>query len=369
MRILHVLNDVTDKGNGIVHAAIDLASGQIHLGHTVAIASAGGGHETLLRRIGLQHLYLDLTRKPLTLLKALLTLRRHVREFRPDVVHAHTRTGLLLACVLSKVMRFPLVAHLHNVHEDESRLMGMADRVIAVSTSVGHTLAKRGMDRKKIRVVLNGTLGSPRLPAVGDLPEVELLHPAIITVCGMNHRKGLADLIAAFDLIAPQLPEAHLYLVGNGPNVEDFRRQAAAAASSKRIHFEGFQALPQAYMLAADVFVLASRRDSFGLVLTEAREAGCAIVASDVDGIPEAIDAGRAGILFPPKDIGKLAECLVRLIKDPAERALWQQRAQVGLERFHISSFAKSVDEVYDELLVSRGKDALTSQAVERAQV
>ena len=51
---------------------------------------------------------------------------------------------------------------------------------------------------------------------------------------------------------------------------------------NNRIHFEGFQAEPQRYMLATDIFVLASHCESFGLVLTEAREAGCAIIASDV---------------------------------------------------------------------------------------
>ena len=97
-------------------------------------------------------------------------------------------------------------------------------------------------------------------------------------------------------------------MVGNGPEMELFQEQARTSNYNSRIHFEGFQASPQSYMRAADIFVLASRRESFGLVLVEARQAGCAIIASDVDGIPEALDHGAAGILFPPSDIPQLTK-------------------------------------------------------------
>ena len=83
---------------------------------------------------------------------------------------------------------------------------------------------------------------------------------------------------------------------------------------------KAFKNSPQPYMQAADIFVLASRREAFGLVLVEARQVGCAIIASEVDGIPEALDHGAAGILFPPSDIPALTRHLVRLLTDDLER-------------------------------------------------
>ena len=109
---------------------------------------------------------------------------------------------------------------------------------------------------------------------------------------------------------------AHLYLVGDGPERELFERQARRSRWSDRIHFEGFQTVPQAYMLSADVFVLASRRESFGLVLIEARQAGCAIVATNVDGVAEALDGGRAGMLVPPRNVPSLAVALTRMLRN-----------------------------------------------------
>jgi glycosyltransferase involved in cell wall biosynthesis len=104
-------------------------------------------------------------------------------------------------------------------------------------------------------------------------------------------------------------------------------------------------------MRSADVFVLASRRDSFGLVLLEAREAECAIVASDVDGIPEALNGGTAGMLVPPQNAQALAEALRQMLRDPNLRDAWRRRASENLAGFSVERMASEVTEVYRELL------------------
>jgi glycosyltransferase involved in cell wall biosynthesis len=354
MRILHVLSEVTDRGNGIVNAAIDLAAGQAEQGHVVVIASAGGGHEQLLSRLGIRHLPLDQTHRPMQLMRAVFTLRRYVREFQPDIIHTHVITGLLLGWFLTRFTGHPLVAHVQNVHERKFAMMRLADRVIVCSAAVGETMQALGVPEDKIRVVHNAPLQSPRLPALNSAPVVSIEHPAIVTVCGMFHRKGVADLICAFEQAAREVPAAHLYLVGDGSERGLFEQQANASQCRNRIHFEGFQSSPQPYMQAADIFVLASRREAFGLVLVEARQVGCAIIASNVDGIPEALDHGAAGILFPPSDIPALTRHLVRLLTNDQERKAWQQKALDGAERFHYATMERGVSEVYRELLLDQ---------------
>jgi glycosyltransferase involved in cell wall biosynthesis len=351
MRILHILNDVTDRGNGIVNTAVDLAIEQARQGCVVAVASAGGGYEPLLKRCGVLHVALDQSRKPTNLLRALRILQRQMRDFEPDVVHAHMRTGLLLASFWTRYYRIPLVAHLHNVHDRESRLMGLAQRVIAVSQSVAETMTQWGISKEKIRVVLNRTLGTPRYPALADLVPASLAKPAIVSVGGLYHRKGIAELIAAFEIATEQLPEAHLYLVGEGPERVLFEQQACTSRCRDRIHFEGFQRFPQRYMLSADIFVLPSRRESFGLVLIEAREAGCGIIASDIDGISEALDGGAAGMLIPAENVNMLAHALRRWLGNDLERRTWQHRSRLGIEAFRVQAMAAEVDTIYRELL------------------
>jgi glycosyltransferase involved in cell wall biosynthesis len=104
-------------------------------------------------------------------------------------------------------------------------------------------------------------------------------------------------------------------------------------------------------MLAADVFVLASRRESFGLVLIEARQAGCAIVATDVDGVSEALDCGEAGLLVPVRDVQALASALCRILGDEAERSEWKAKARHGIESYCVQQMANEVNAVYDELV------------------
>jgi glycosyltransferase involved in cell wall biosynthesis len=364
MRILHILNDVTDRGNGIVNTAVDLAIEQTRQGCVVGVVSAGGGYETLLQRLGVHHFTLDQSRHPVKLLRAVPSFQQILIEFRPDVVHAHMRTGLLVAWFSRRHQSFALIGHVHNVHDRfASLLMGIADRVIAVSESVAATMASRGIPAKKIRVVLNRILGSPRRPALQGIEPKTLARPSIVTVAGMTSRKGIEELITAFEIVGRDFPDAHLYLVGDGPERKQFEQQASRSLHRARIHFEGFQRIPQAYLLSAGVFVLASRRDSCALVLVEAREAGCAIVATNVDGTAEALEGGRAGVLVPPRNSAALAEALCRMIGNEEELSRWRIRARQAIENYSIDAMVREVNNVYEELLDEKGWHGVSNVA------
>jgi glycosyltransferase involved in cell wall biosynthesis len=103
-------------------------------------------------------------------------------------------------------------------------------------------------------------------------------------------------------------------------------------------------------MLSTDIFVLASHREPFGLVLTEARETGCAIVATDVDGIPETLDYGEAGILVPPQDSQSLAYALIQLLSDRQKLQDWKLRGQKNLQRFSTTRMTEETLNIYSEL-------------------
>lgn len=357
MRIIHILNHVQEIGNGIVNVAVDLACLQSQSGDHVAVISAGGEYEKLLNKFGVKHYTINQNRQPINMIKAAVAYRAILQEFQPNIVHAHMMTGVVLASALRWGNRYTLVATVHNEFQRSSLLMGLADRVIAVSKAVKNSMVKRGISEHKLRVVCNGTLGSPRTRKISDYQPLNLQTPAIAkrsvgiaTVAGMYKRKGITELIAAFEKVATSFPEVHLYVVGNGPDKQIFESQAQATAVSNQIHFEGFQPEPQRYLLACDIFVLASHRDPCPLVLSEAREAGMAIVATEVDGIPEALDNGKAGILVPAQDIHKLAEALIKLLSNPNTLQEWKQRSQENLEWLNVTRVHQETLTVYKEL-------------------
>jgi glycosyltransferase involved in cell wall biosynthesis len=229
--------------------------------------------------------------------------------------------------------------------------MGTSDRVIAVSEAVARSSIAAGVPRRKVVVVHNGVVGSPRLDRVlGDVPV--LRRPSILSVGYLCPRKGQADVVAALAaLAARRAPEAHLYLVGSGPDRDALAAQAAAAHLDERVHMVGFQANARDWMRAADIVVLASRREPFGLALLEAREAGCAVLGTDVDGIPEVLEHGTAGILFAPGDVLGLSQHLERLLTFPNELQRQQAAARRGIERWTTADMAAKTLKVYDDLL------------------
>ena len=350
MRVLHILNHIQKIGNGIVNVAVDLACLQAQAGYEVSVISGGGEYETLLAQYEVTHFRLNQTRSWRNLARAASQYRAIVQQVQPDIVHAHMMTGAVLARSLKLWSQYGLVATVHNEFQESAKLMGLADRVIAVSQAVSQSMQHRGIPPRKLRVVTNGTLESPRVGSLTDCPPVCLQRPAITTVAGMNSRKGIAELIVAFEKIALDFPEAHLYLVGHGPEKEQFQVQARQTRVASRIHFEGFQTDPRAYLLSTDVFVLASHREPFGLAISEAREVGCAIVASRVDGIPEVLEQGRAGLLVPPGDSQALAATIAELLKNSTQLNYWKAQAQKNLDWLNVTRVVTETLGVYGEL-------------------
>ena len=352
MRIMHFLNHIQHL-NGHVHVAVDLACGQADLGFPVCVASGGGEtFEPLLQAHHVEHWRINQTRWPLNLLRALLRLRRAIIAFQPDIIHAHMMTSTVLAALLRPFFKFKLVTTVHNEFEKSAILMGLGDRVVAVSQAVATSMERRGIPREKMRVVLNGPLGSPRLES--SLPPAQALErPAVVFVGAMTWRKGVHDLIEAFRLAAPRLPSAHLYLLGWGPDMHAYVKQADQSGMAERIVFCQSHLDPRPWMLGADLFVLPSLAEPGGLVLAEARGAGCAVIATDVGGNAEMLDDGQAGILVPSQRPDLLAGAIIRVLADPAELARWRKKAQQNIEKFQVGRVVRDYLDQYREILAA----------------
>jgi len=353
MRVIHVLNDIRKVGNGIVDSTIDLACAQASLGHDVAVASAGGEFEELLARRGIRHYSFDQRRPHLRMLPLAREFASIATDFRPDVVHAQMRTAVVLVRMARTIRPYGIVASLHTHKVWLELLMALADRAIAVSEDVRRAMASAGFPRKKLVVVQNGPLGSAR-EDTAETQAAVLQRPAITTIAGLYYRKGISELIAAFETIAARFPAAHLYIVGHGPDRAAFEAQARATPVASRIHFEGFQAAPKRWLRSTDIFVLASRLEPSGLVLADAREAGCAIVASNVGGIPEVLDCGNAGLLVPPGNVRALADAIASLLGDQERRSALAAAASRGIERFSVDRVARETLAVYSSVLARR---------------
>ncbi|MFI2857942.1 glycosyltransferase [Paenibacillus sp. JSM ZJ436] len=309
-----------------------------------------GGYTQLLHKHGITHYNLNQTRRPVPMLQAFFHFRKMLRAFQPDIIHAHMMTGALLSRLLKGFHKYKIITHVHNEFQKSATVMKVGDSVIAVSQAVAESMQRRGIVANKLHVVRNGTVGSRRN---GSVDQVVLEGIPILTVAGMYRRKGIAELIEAFNIVAGEYEDTHLYLIGEGPDKLEFELQAQRSSYRHRIHFLGFQANPKVFMEAADIFVFASHKESFGLVLIEAREAGCAIVATEVDGIPETLDYGNYGLLVPPKSAEELSKGIMAMLKYPDVLNAYRTKASQGLEYYSVERVARDTLEIYQNTLIS----------------
>jgi glycosyltransferase involved in cell wall biosynthesis len=347
--VLHLINDVSSEGSGIVNVTVDLACQQARQGAQVTVASTGGGWVELLEEHGVEHLTVASLRDTRRFVQTVRRVRAAVRERDVQIVHAQMNYLALVGSLAVLGTRSRLVSTAHTAFKRDSTLMALSGRVIAVGASNAATMRRRGVPARRLRVVTNGTIGSPRTECHGPAPD--LAHPAVVCVAGMYVRKGIDVLIRAFDRTATTVPGARLYLVGDGDDRVAFETLAQTCEAPDRIVFAGFQDQPRRWLEAAEVFALASRHDPFPLAVLEARDAGCAVVGSMADGIPEACEHGAAGWLVPVEDEAALAEALTELLTRPDVLEKWRAAAAHGLEKYTVDRVATDVERVYAELV------------------
>ncbi len=134
-------------------------------------------------------------------------------------------------------------------------------------------------------------------------------------------RKGADVLIRAFAQIADRVPKLRLQLLGTGPSLDALVGMIPSRLRD-RIHFLGFQqpaAIPKIFA-AADIFVLPSRHDGWGVVVNEALGAGLPIIVSDRVGARDLVENGQNGLITNAGDVDSLANALLKLARSHALR-------------------------------------------------
>jgi glycosyltransferase involved in cell wall biosynthesis len=120
----------------------------------------------------------------------------------------------------------------------------------------------------------------------------------------------------------------------------------------EKVKFFGVRSDVPELLSQADIFVLSSDYEGFGLVVAEAMAAGLPVIATAIGGIPEILEGGRAGILVPPKDVDALAKAIVELARDEKKRAeLSDYGRKLVAERFDIRRTVREYEKLYLELL------------------
>ena len=328
---------------GAEQQVVHLARGLAKRGHAVQVASLvpPAAHQDALAAMDVPVTSLGM-RRGVPDPRGAWRLIRLVRTWRPTVVHSHMVHANLLARVVCRVTRTPLVCTSHNIHEGAAwRQLAyrMTDGWCAVTTSICEAAAKSSVQRKavpadRIRVIPNGI--DPAGLAVDATVRNELRqslgiekNPFAWLFAGRLHpQKDLANLLRAFE----QLDDGFLLIAGEGPERASLERQAGSMG--ERVQFLGMRSDVPALMTAADGYVMSSAWEGLPVVLLEAQWMGLPCVCTDVGGVADALNTPHCGRLVPPKDPAALSDAMLELMTMSAgERQRMGAAARAHVER------------------------------------
>ena len=231
-----------------------------------------------------------------------------------------------------------------------------AARVIALTRFEARYLESLGVPRDRIAVIPNGV----DVEAFRAVPPDRRARDGVTALfVGRLYprQKGLEPLVEAFASV-PSSVGLRLRLVGEDWGGADLvRDRASAGGVAERVTIVG--PLPRADLLQeyarADLLVLPSRFEPFGIVLLEAMAAGLPVVASRTGGIPEVVAEGGTGLLVEPGDPAALAEALTRLAEDGTLRARMGARGRERAAGYAWDAIVPRVLAVYRAALEERG--------------
>ncbi|MDP2954792.1 MAG: N-acetyl-alpha-D-glucosaminyl L-malate synthase BshA [Longimicrobiales bacterium] len=163
--------------------------------------------------------------------------------------------------------------------------------------------------------------------------------------------KRVEDVVETFARISRKV-RARLVLVGDGPERPRALDRAEELGVRPLVLFLGKHASVDELLACADLFLLPSENESFGLAALEAMACGVPVVASNTGGLPEVVTHGDSGYLFAPGDVGAMADAGIELLSDPARwRAVSAAARRVAVERFSATSVVPMYERLYERVL------------------
>ena len=369
-------------GSGIV--ATELGKALARRGHQVDVISTDAPYRLGEYQAGLSfHQVLTPTyplfREPQYLLSLANKLVQVGRESKLDVIHAHyavphATAAFLARQVLAASGSTSVPQVVTTLHGTDITLVGsdpsyseivsfsieQSECVTAVSESLRQmTHAELGVSTP-IAVIPNfldceihRRIDVPGLrERYAPDPETRI----VIHVSNFRPVKRIDTVMAVFDRIRQQVP-ATLLLVGDGPELATAQRLGRELGVSNLVHAVGAQEEVTPLLSIADLFVLPSEQESFGLAALEAMACGVPVVAARVGGLPEVIEHGVSGFLHPLADVDEMAASGIALLTNEESHNRVARAARQRVEdRFCAQRIVPMYEQCYEALLTKKAQ-------------
>ncbi|MDI6783806.1 MAG: glycosyltransferase family 4 protein [bacterium] len=369
IRILHLISS-SNIGGSPKHTLL-LCRELEKLGcHSVIVSPPNGSFATEIKQSGIKW-------EPVELNSVFrLSLYQHLQKIVIDqqinLIHTHELKADFIGMILAWKTKQPLITTIHNminkgplpkwkkaVYIGLTRFIAARqDKIIAVSEAVRkNTIEQLKLPAEKVVTIRNGTKiidfnESLDTTAVRQELGLNPNQPVIALISRLiPQQKGHRYFLLAAKQVIQQKPETQFLIVGDGIYRQTLEQMTCKLGLEKNIHFLGWRNDTFDILCSIDICAVPSLWDPLPRIILEAMVAGKPVVASNVDGIPEAVIDGETGILVPPANETKLAEAFLDLLNNPDKA---KQMGIAGRNRviaeFSSDRHAKEVLSVYHEL-------------------
>lgn len=298
-----------------------------------------------------------------------LLLRRLNREKQYSLIHAHfAYPDAVMGMILSRLFSIPMVTTCHGsdifqlTRKVSTRMLirmalRRSKRIFCVSKALADKVRSLGVESDRLAVVCNGIDLSVFHPTNKESARhktgLPMDHRALMYVGNLKESKGVLDLLKAFILVRGKREDLQLVFIGDGPcrkDMMDFIDENGLGSSVSLVGSQGRDLIPL-WMSAADMLVLPSHSEGFGLVLAEALACGTPVIGTDVGGIPEIINSPEVGLLAPSGRVDALGE----KIEEALDRK-WNSEKLIARSRdFSWEKVAREIEAEYSLVVQKMG--------------
>ena len=296
-----------------------------------------------------------------------------IRSRQIDVIHTHGYKSDILGLLAAKRAGIRCVSTPHGFSGNVgfklatfirigTYMLRYFDKVVPLSEELMGDMQRFNVPAAKTAFIRNGVDLKEIDAALASLPEHKRLDtdPRIIGFIGqMIPRKGIPDLLEAFDQLHQQSPDLRLQLIGDGGQRQELESQAAGQSSVSAIEFLGFRSDRLELLSKFSLFVMTSSLEGIPRCMMEAMAVGIPVVAYDIPGVDQLVEHGKTGLLAPFGDKAALAACCKQVLDDPNLANTLSENAR---EMVHLRYSAARMANEYEALFRTlTGKNKLAS--------
>jgi glycogen synthase len=293
-----------------------------------------------------------------------------------DLVHSHDWLVARAAELVARRSRTPWLVTVHatefgrhqgwvqnhpqsHIHAVERSMVRRADHVVTCSHyMLGHVASVFGMRRSRITVIPNGIDPGDLEPLVGDLTVLRRRFAApderlVLLVGRLVYEKGFHLALDALAPVIRRLGDVRFVVAGTGTAEQELKRQALRLGLANHGSFLGWTGDDMLHSLyrVADLCIVPSIYEPFGLVALEAMASGCLCIVADTGGLREVVPGdGSVGLRFRSRDSASLGAVLEQVLADDDARARVGAEAQEHILKFDWGEVARRTAEVYGAL-------------------